>query len=353
MKASPRILILALLLATPPIALAQRSPVQDLLATARLALNDLRFPDADSILRGVLSYDLRRSDRIQALQLFAGALFPEQETAQQRDRAVAALRELVRIAPSAGLPREVSWAGLESLLAEVRAATFGAAVTVRESYVLTGPAERADIEVLATQPSRFLVRLTPRIGGTQVLTDSLVGVNRGTIPLRVLAEGQPRFPTGDYYLTVVAISLVAVDTVALRFEVSVEAPRIDYVAVPEPLDEATLLPEVTRPRRVLGIVGGMLMAAGTVAASRLLRDREIKDRAGADSRAVPIGITLGAAAAVGTWLLDHGEPIPANISANRETRTDHQRRIQEAREMNAMILRNYQAEITINPEPIR
>lgn len=343
----------AILVAAAMPAVAQRSPVQDLLATARLALNDLRFADADSILRGLISYDLRRVDRIQALQLLAGVRYPEQETAQQRDRAISALRDLVRLAPSASLPREVSWSGLEALLAQVREDTFGASVTVREHYVLTGPEEVAEVEVLATRPATFLLRLTRAIGGEEVFADTLFRAAQSTMRLRALRDGVPRFLSGDYILSVTAYDTASPDSIPLRFSVKAEVPPIEYVPVPAAFDESRLLPEVTRPRRVLGIVGGALLSAGTIAASRVLRDPELKAQGGADGRAMAVGLVLGIGTVGGVWLLDRGEPIPANTAANREARADFERQVREARATNAEILKAYRAQLTLDPEPIR
>jgi hypothetical protein len=346
--------IVVLLLAVGENATGQeRSPVQDLLGLARAAINDLRYEDADSITRAVLALDgLRRSDRIQALQLRAGALFPEQEPAQRRSDAEFVLAALVRIAPSANLPREVVWPGLEALLQEVRSRTFGISALPREHNVLDGPDGAAEITVAASRRAFFRLWLEDSDGGGARLIDSLFTATGGTLRLRVLQQGVPSIPAGRYRLVVTAEDLAGGETMRLSFAAEVDAPALEYVPIPGPLGREAFLPEVTRPKRTLGVVAGVLVLAGTVAGSRVLRETELRNVAGADGRAVMLGIVLGGGAVAGVWLLDKGEPVPANIAANREARAAHEQRVADAHSRNAQLLRSYQAEVTVDPEPL-
>ena len=328
-----------------------RSPIQDLLGTARTALNDLRYGDAEAITQAVLEIpNLRRSDRIQALHLAAGALFPEQETAQKRDRALERLRQLIRIAPSAALPTEVSWDGLEALFREARLTTFGASASPRDRYVLTGPDDQAEIEIATSRPAQVTMWLEPVSGAPSIALDSISVTSRGTLRFRILAGSQPRLASGAYRLVLRAMDDLQPDTIRFVFPTSIQAPPIQYVDVPPPLDTTSFLPELTRPRRVGGIAGGIALLATTITASRLLRDTELKAAAGVDGRAIGLGIVLGLGAAGGVWALDRGVPIPENIARNQSTRADHAKRVAEAGAANAELLRTYKAEITITLE---
>jgi hypothetical protein len=331
----------------------QRSPIQDLLATARTALNDLRYTDADSIARAVLELqELRRGDRIQALQLLAGAAFPEQESAQNRTRAENALRRLVRIAPSATLPREVSWPGLEALHREARSNTFGVSVSPVEENVLIGPDQSGAIEVVASRPARFTLWLTPEGTTRKVLLDSAQGAATAALRFRVLEKGVPAFSTGPYRMTIQAQDLAAPDTISLSFPATIEAPPLQYVTVPDRMADGAMLPEITRPKRTLGIVGGILAFGATVAASRVLRDSDLKGASGGDGRVIGIGFALGLGTAGGVYLLDKGEPIPMNVESNRRTRAEFEQRVAEARARNAEMLRTYRAVVRIDREPL-
>jgi hypothetical protein len=348
-----RLVFAASIVGGPGPLLAQvRSPVQDLLATARTALNDLRYTDADSIAQAVLSLgSVRRAERIQALQLVAGAAFPEQEPAQQRNRALDALRRLVRIAPTSTLPREVSWPGLEALLQEAHRTTFGASAAPRDRYVLTGPDEQVEIEVVSSRPARFALWLEPEAGGARIPLDSLPPLPRGTLRFQVLSHGAPKLQSGAGRLVVTAVDASAPDTISFSYQARIEAPGLQYETIPDQLPVAALLPEVTKPNRALGVLGGALALLGTVVVSRALRDHELKSSAGGDSRAVGLGLVLGIGTAGGVLLLDKGEVLPASIKANADTRAHFAQSVSEAHARNAALLRSYRAEMTINPEP--
>lgn len=350
MRHSLTALAVLLSFSTPTLSAQTRSPVQDLLANARGALNDLRFADADSFTQVILAYpQLRRSDRIQALQIAAGSLFPEQEAAQQRERALTALRHLVRIAPTAGLPREVTWTGLDELYRGVIRQIFGVSATVREKNLITGPSEAVEIDVVASRPALFYLSAVPP-GGNPVVLDSLRGAERGRLRMPMLAESRPRLRSGSYELVITAIDAGQPDTILLRYDAVVDAPSLDLVSVPSHFDTAILLPELTRPKRALGILGGILVAAGTIVASSVLREAELKDAQKRDGRAVPLGIVLGGFTAGGVWLLDRGAPLPKNAAANRAAREAFDDSVIAAKSMNEERIRVYRAQVTINPE---
>src|SRR5262245_58983510 len=212
------------------------SPVLDFLASARAALNDLRYTDADSIARIILGLEgLRRTERIQALELSAGALFPEQESAQKRDLALESLRQLVRIAPSATLPREITWTGLEALHREARASTFGFTATPREQNTLTGPDESVEVDLVTTRPTQTTLFLRTGGGTTQVLDTATIS-SQGVLRFKVLKNGTPQFTSNSYGLLVTGIDPSTNDTIRLAFTAKLTAPPLEYVPVPQPSD---------------------------------------------------------------------------------------------------------------------
>ncbi len=70
-----------------------------------------------------------------------------------------ALRALVRVAPRTPLPRTLTWSGLDSLLGLARQTTFGISVTVPDTAVLHGVRDRVAVDVVASRPATFLLRI--------------------------------------------------------------------------------------------------------------------------------------------------------------------------------------------------
>ena len=328
------------------------SPIRDLLTTARDRLHDLRFREADSIARAVLEFpNLRRSERIQALQLAAGASFPEQESAQDRDRAVEILRTLIRVAPEASLARDVSWDGLDSLHRSVRRQTFGISAIPRNVNVLVGPDARAVIDVHASRPAKF--ELSARTGALERtwLLDSTDWIENGTLRFTMLRDGQPLLK-GPFELVVSATDSTWGDTLQVRFASVVDAPPLERQAVPDRIDSTKLVPEITRPHKAGGIVAGAIALVGTILASRVIREAPFKGAIKQDGRATSVGIAIGLGAGAGVWLLDKGAPIKKNIEANREVRRAFADESEKVKAENRRRIAEYRLEVRVNPEPI-
>lgn len=327
-----------------------RSPTQDYLGEAQAALNDLRYSDADSIIEIVLnSRGLRRVDRIRALLLSASALYPEQESARKGEQAAERLRQLVRIAPTAAIPREWAWAGLDSLLSESKRVTFGVSAAPRDRYVLTGPDEEAEVEIATSRPTHVTMWLETESGTRFSLANSDIN-GREALRFRILESEQPRFRSGRYALVLTAVDNSVPDTIRFSYPTSISADPIEYVTVPTSLDSSAILPERTRPRRVGGIIGGIGVMAATIVASRAMRGSDLRSAAAVDGRAIGLGLVLGLGAAGGVWALDRGVPIPANISANQATREAFAKSVTDARNANAELRRTYKAVISVTPE---
>ena len=116
-------LALVLIAATvPALSLRAQAPapqVADLIKKSTNAFNDLKFREADSLAKVILSMGgLTPEQRIAALQLRAAALFPEEPSGQQEDSAKVVLKDLNRLGVK-GLPKELSWQKLDAMYEEV------------------------------------------------------------------------------------------------------------------------------------------------------------------------------------------------------------------------------------------
>jgi hypothetical protein len=114
-------LALAGALALAPAAHAQTqagSPVNDALAKAKNALNDLRYREADSLARAALAFGnlLNRDEQLSAVQIRVAALYPEDVVDQKLDTAMVLIRQMISLGTRA-MPRDITWAGLDSLVA--------------------------------------------------------------------------------------------------------------------------------------------------------------------------------------------------------------------------------------------
>jgi hypothetical protein len=113
-------MVLALLVA-PQVAMSQESLVTGLLTRAKNALNDLKYPQADSIARLIITLGdvVPRAQRIHALQIAAAARFPEDGAAQKPDSALSALKSIISMGHTDPIPFELGWVGLDSLYRQV------------------------------------------------------------------------------------------------------------------------------------------------------------------------------------------------------------------------------------------
>lgn len=331
---------------------AQQSPIAELLTNARAALDNLQYPRAASIARSVLALGPRASriERVEALQLAAAALYPDEPRAQQGDSARLYLRQLVRLSPDRDLPGAVSWPGLDSLLVAVRTETFGAIARPRRDNVIVGAASLITIPVTATREAWFRLVGVPTAGGTRVPLDSAGPVRDAMLRFAPLDGSVPRLPTGDYILLLTVVDSSA-DTLEVEYSARVDAPALAQVSVPLSLDSSKLLPERARPSRGRTIGVGVGLGAATVLLATVLRgEQPIRSSTPIASSAYAAGAGLS----IGTilWgLRDRGAPIAANIAANAQLRSGMDRVLRAAQIENDRLRTGYSASITIDPEP--
>lgn len=123
-KRSSRVLFCVAAFAAAPLAAQTQqggSPVTEMMTRGRNALNDLRYHEADSLGRRVLMLGslLTKQQQIDALQLVAAASYPDEQPEQHTDTAISVIKQLVELGATQGIPRELSWPGLDSLFSFV------------------------------------------------------------------------------------------------------------------------------------------------------------------------------------------------------------------------------------------
>jgi hypothetical protein len=166
--------LVALSLAAPARAQTQAgsqagSPVSDILTKAKNALNDLKYREADSLASRVLSYGplLSKNEQLEATQLRVAALFPEDAGDQKMDSVQVAIRQMFALGATA-MPRDLSWAGLDTLIARALKANqpaklvFGSRTPAAFIYVDGQPQGAVDKLRAVLVPPGVPVKITIR-----------------------------------------------------------------------------------------------------------------------------------------------------------------------------------------------
>ena len=131
------------------------SPVADVLTRAKNALNDVNYKAADSLARVALAYGnlLSRDEQLQALQLRIAALYPEDAADQRLDSAMVLIRVMITAGTKA-MPRDITWAGLDSLIARAVRASQPAKIVLgsrtNAAIVYVGAEPQGTIQGLRT-----------------------------------------------------------------------------------------------------------------------------------------------------------------------------------------------------------
>jgi hypothetical protein len=156
------VLAAGLSLVVPGALLAQeaKSIVADLMTKGKGAFNDFKYKQADSLGRKVLSYSvlLSAQQKVEAMQLVVAASYPEDEGEQKADVAIDYIKQLLTLGAKQGIPRELSWAGLDSLFAWVQRASTGAAVpgAAPAPSAPATPSQPAQVRLGSNTPEAFL-----------------------------------------------------------------------------------------------------------------------------------------------------------------------------------------------------
>ena len=328
----------------------QSSPIDDLLISARNALNDLEYQRADSIARSVLDLggQLSYDQQLQAHQLLAAAAFPEEQAAQQPERAIEHIRTLLRLDPAAEISSEIAWPGLDSLLEATRRSTFAVRVVPVADTVAVGRGATSLFRVSATRPARFTLAADNERGS--VVEIAAVGpVAQGTLDLAALQGDEATLRSGSYTFWIVAQDPISREEVELVFDVRVSAPDLGLATVPVSLDSNLFLPEQTVPRRGRNaLIGAGLGATTALAATAFSRSDQLSEvssggRAYVVAGAMTVGALLGA-------FLEKPKPIPVNIAYNEQVRADYGANVRDIMEANEARRNSYRIMIIVAGE---
>lgn len=350
------VLPLALSLAAAPLgaqARQQASPIDDLLKRAMDAYNDLQYSRADSLARQVLAVGSRitQDQRTRALMVVAAAAYPDDPSSQRRAVALTTLKQLVRTNLGLKLPQEITWPGLDSLVAEARRTTFGVEVTADTAQEVVGPQGVARLRVRSSRPGMFNVTIMPPDGGSAAVVDSLAVTSEGEFRFATMRNERPVFSTGAYSVIVTGVDAASHDTVTVRYEARVVAPPMEFVTTATKVDSSKFLPERTRRFGYKSIFPALLVGGGAYALSAVVRGEgnNIRKDVAADSK----GMAVAGALAVSTLVagfMDRGRAIPANIAANRAYGTAVQKSIADAQAENRRRVAEYKTTFYFNPE---
>lgn len=151
----------ALLIAAALPAQEARSIVTDLMAKGISAFNDLKYKQADSLGRRVLSYAmlLTPQQKIEAMHLVVASAYPEDEAEQKADVAIDFIKQLLTLGATHGIPRELSWPGLDSLFVWVQRASTGTVAQGAAPAPVaapTAPPQSAEVRLGSPTPEAFL-----------------------------------------------------------------------------------------------------------------------------------------------------------------------------------------------------
>lgn len=358
MNGRSRAILAAMVLASAPAATRAQSVqqqsgsvVDDLLTRAQNALNDLQYAQALSFAKQVIDLGDRvpADKQERAMFIVAAANYPEGEpAAQHRDIALTTLKQMVRSRLDLTIPQTLRWAGLDSILAEAKATTFGLATApTNPQQEATGPTGHVDFTARASRPANF--RLTIVGPQASAVVSDTSGGTQATLQIPTMRNERPSFATGEYQIVVTAIDRSSGDSVSARYVANVTAPALTFATVPVTMDSSRLLPERTRKYGWKGIIVGGLVAGSIYSFANVLHaDTTLKSKAGADSKGTGIAALAGVTVIIASFA-DKGRSIPTAIAANQRFREDFAASIRNAQAENANRIATYKTMFVITP----
>jgi len=331
---------LLLSLAALPTAHAQSQqpdPIDELIRRVVNSVNDLRYAEAIREGREILTAaSSLRPMQEQTLRLYlAAAYYPESESEQMPDTALAQFERVLRLAPDADLPVVLAWPGLDSLFTVARSRVFSVALrpTV-DSFVVIGTAPSPVMPVVASRPARFRLS-TRRIGGAEVThSESSTPSARAELSLRAVDGSRVLLERGDYEMVVTAVDAERGDSAQVTHRIRVEgsAPALLPLTV---LDSARIRAEEIKPRPWrTAAVGGAMALATFVVADGMRATGRIATETTSDSRAGLVGLSILGATAWAIWTDRSGTDQEA-IDDNNALRALHEREVSAERSENA------------------
>jgi hypothetical protein len=137
-----------------------KSIVADLMTKGVGAFNDFKYKQADSLGRRVLTYSvlLSKEQKVEAMQLVVAASYPEEAAEQKADVAIEYIKQLITLGAKTGIPRELSWPGLDSLFVWVQRASGGspAAAAAAPLAAPVTASQPAQVRLGSNTPEAFL-----------------------------------------------------------------------------------------------------------------------------------------------------------------------------------------------------
>jgi hypothetical protein len=340
-----------LLLALSLFAAPAEAQFRDLIDRVRSDLRDQKH--AEAVRRGqeifAFSSAMTPEQLLELRQVMAAAFYPAQAEGQQPDSAMVQLVELVRLDPEATNAPDLKWAGLDSLLELARSRTFSVAARYPDETILVGADGRGFVDVVATRPSRFRLRITSVAAGESVVHDSATAGKRGRLSFRAHDGARPLIGTGEYRFAIVAVDSATGDSIVVRHR-GMATGQVPALAPVAPFREASLRPETVSPPRARTVATGILFAGLTYAFATQARSGEpLRSAYPTDSRAMLLsGVVL--AATVSTFWLDKGEPDREAMQANLRARDEHRLKMAEAEVENRRRIAAYRVTIRVTPE---
>jgi hypothetical protein len=307
-----RALVLCVALGAVPAA-AQTSPdrVAQIIAQARLALDDLEYPRAISICRLVLQQSTVTADqRREALMIIAAAQYPNDPDAAKPDSATVTLRQLVKLDLDATMPRAISWRGLDSLLTATKNRVLSLRVTPDSAQQVSGADGSWRVPYRSTIDAEISV--VAERGGSVVQLGRARGKG-GEVRIPTYQATRPVLADGEWKVTFVARA--AGDAEVRTFNISVVADTLQPLEMPT-FDSTALKPEFAPPLKAKALGYAAVLGGATVAMASGLRAADpVRSAASADSRAMGVAalMTVGAATAM---FLDRGRRLPDNAAEN-------------------------------------
>jgi hypothetical protein len=338
--------------ATPCVQAQAASPINDLLASAKAALNDLKFARADTVAQEVLALatSLRRSQTVLAWEIVAAARFPEEGATRDTAGARRALREVVRLDLDASLPVDISWSGLAALLAEEKRAVFGLAVRVPNvETVFGGSKGDAIVRVATSHPATFWLLARARDGSTEIALDSVPEARDAALRVRALRGTVPVLLSGAYEFVIRARETPGGALLERTLQASLTVPVLELLSPAPPLDTSKLLPELRKTSRTKAIAGGVIVGALTIALNQSLRADAPLSKTNTDGRATTVGVAITAGTIAAVWF-DPGQALNKNREANAQLRRAATQRAVEVAAENERRISGYRAKLTLLAE---
>jgi hypothetical protein len=327
------------------------SLAEALLKQAQTALDAFDRPNAEKFARQVLEQmsTSTASQKEKARIILANVFYPEEApAARKRPQALAVLREAVRENYDLTIDRLLSWPGLDSILVEAKAATFGVtAAAVSQQQDAVGPAGHVDFTVRASKPAIYSVTVTgPQT--SMVIADS-TGSREATLSIPTMRNERPLFTSGDYQIVLTARDRATGDSSVSRFAATVVAPELTFASIPSAIDSSKILAERTKKYGFKGVVVGGLVAGSIFAfATKLHADTLLRSKAGPDAKGTGVAAVAGAAIVIASFA-DKGRSIPSAIVANQRLHDDLATSIRNVHAANANRIATHKTIFVITP----